>query len=193
MPSIEASLGIKATYFVQVCSDWYNPFSSFQTKILESVISIGHRLGLHTICPPDASSRQITAQIEKEILLLESRFGKVNAVSFHHPPPCIMTNKVKIPWINTYDRDDMKGFEYISDSCQEWPSDPFRIFKQSNKKSFQLLIHPVLWGEKHIPFRKIARNTILLKSQFLHNYLSKNARGIGTCQKQTQTLGKIQE
>ena len=171
IPSIEASIGVRATYFVQIRSDWYNPFSPVQADAIERSLALGHRLGLHVNCPCDADSREASSQIETEMEILQREFGSVDAVSFHQPPCCILENKVKIRHINTYDREDMQGFTYVSDSCQKWSrGDPVTLFRLNPRESYQVLTHPFLWGRGE-PFADIAVKSIIQKAEALYTYL----------------------
>ena len=47
MGSIDKEFGIKSTFFVQVISSAYNPFSVKNKKKILSLIEMGHSVGLH--------------------------------------------------------------------------------------------------------------------------------------------------
>lgn len=117
--------------------------------------------------------------IEREIGLLEWYFGTIDAVSFHQPSEAITGNMVKIGNINTYDRDDMKGFEYFSDSAQRWSKgDPLTMIRSHPGMSFQILTHPFLWGKTMQSFNDLSLKSIALKGQNLYDYNRKYAWGM---------------
>ena len=114
IPDIEKNYEIVATYFIQVTSDLYNPFTPSQANVINTLLKQGHRLGLHFDCCKsgiEIPGEELHNHINREIGLLERYFGTIDAVSFHQPSDVITGNMIKIDHINTYDRDDMKGFE----------------------------------------------------------------------------------
>lgn len=120
----------------------------------------------------------IDSAIGVNISLLKARFGEVEAVSFHHPSREIISNSVKIQWINTYDKEDMRDFEYMSDSCQKWSKgDPVDLARREGGKSFHILSHPALWSESGTSFDELMKTSVLQKANNLYNYLNENARG----------------
>jgi len=182
IPDIEKNYGVSATYFIQVTSDFYNPFSTSQANVIDTVLKLGHRLGLHFDCckgGDEITGEEVHKHIERESGLLERYFGTIDAVSFHQPSDVITCNMVKIAHINTYDRDDMKGFEYFSDSAQRWSKeDPLTLIQSHPGMSFQILTHPFLWGETMQSFSDLSLRSIAVKAQKLYNYNRKYARGI---------------
>lgn len=47
MARLEAELGVRATYFVLISSDFYNVFSARNTAGLREITALGHSVGLH--------------------------------------------------------------------------------------------------------------------------------------------------
>ena len=187
IPDIEKNYGIRATCFIQVTSDFYNPFSTSQAKVIDTLLKLGHRLDLHFDCckgGDEISREEVHEHIEREIGLLERYFGAIDAVSFHQPSDVITGNMIKIDHINTYDRDDMKGFEYFSDSAQRWSKgDPLTLIRSHPGMSFQILTHPFLWRKKMLSFAEISLKSIAVKAQNLYDYNRKHARSINDCLK----------
>ena len=182
VPDIEKIYGVTATYFIQVTSDFYNPFSTSQANVIDSLLKQGHRLGLHFDCSKDGDEipgEEVHNHIDREIGLIERYFGSIDAVSFHQPSDVITGNLVKIDHINTYDREDMKGFEYFSDSAQRWSKgDPLSLIRSHHGMSFQILTHPFLWRKKMLSFADLSLKSIAVKAQNLYEYNRKYARGI---------------
>lgn len=174
IPVIEHELNISATYFLQTSSMFYNVFSEQQVALIRQLQELNHRIGLHTDSTARVPKAEINNFIAQEISLLSHIVPQIDAVSFHQPPGYIVNNEVKINYINTYDRQDMKGFVYISDSSGRWAiGDPLDFLKKNKLLSFQILVHPIAWSEGHINFVDQAENSILQKANILHEYLVK--------------------
>jgi hypothetical protein len=146
---LEASLGIRATYFLMLRSPVYNLLSRANHALVNRIVSMGHWIGLHYdqgFEPHPAVPLQ--QSIEREGLILEEMFGvQVGVVSFHQPGREVLANEVHLHGlVNTYDRADMRGFEYLSDSNMIWQSLPaLDAFKGSVYPRLHLLIHPLWW------------------------------------------------
>ncbi|HDY89596.1 MAG TPA: hypothetical protein ENH82_15980, partial [bacterium] len=88
IPNFEYESGVKATYFIQVASAFYNPFCPSQACEIEKLLKMGHRLGLHFDNQKDEreiSEQEISEQIEQEIAIFQRYYSTVDAVSFHQP------------------------------------------------------------------------------------------------------------
>lgn len=176
MPAIESGLGVMATYFIQVASAFYNPLALEQATKIEELLQAGHRIGLHFDCRNDEEQRYLE-RLEWEHALLATNFGPVDAVSFHHPSPAVIENRIKIPYINTYDQGDMAGFVYFSDSCQRWSKgDPLQLVTGQPVTSFHVLVHPALWTADGRDFSAVSFGSIETKSRHLTEYIIANSR-----------------
>lgn len=156
----EALLGISATYFLMLRSPCYNLLSRQNQSYAETLISFGHKIGLHYDQGFDVIRNTSLADTKKSINQqanwLEVMLGcEVSAVSFHQPSKALLQENLDCGYrVNTYDKNRLEGFSYISDSNRE-----FSIWKQaaSEKSDFlkslayiyprniQLLIHPMWW------------------------------------------------
>ncbi|HKC66856.1 MAG TPA: hypothetical protein VKG26_01370, partial [Bacteroidia bacterium] len=82
----------------------------------------------------------------------------------HQPSLKVINNEIKIKkFINTYDKEDLAGIIYISDSNKVWKeSTPWDIFSQSKYKKLHLLIHPMWWmTNEDLPTEEIWSKTII--------------------------------
>lgn len=149
MSVIETGLGIKATYFIMLRSPVYNLFGRQNHKYVEEIVKNGHTLALHYdegFYP--ANDKSLQDHIETEAEILEKMFGqKITTVSFHQPGPKIISNEIRIKkFINTYDKEDLKGINYFSDSNKLWKNETaWDIFERRKYQKVHLLIHPMWW------------------------------------------------
>jgi len=148
---LEREMGVTSTYFVQLRSPLYNVLSSPHGKLIRKLLDLGHRLGLHfdERSADHAPPATIPDLVDKERALLSAEFGvPVDAVSFHQPTAVVLENNVKIRCLNTYDRQDMAGFGYLSDSSWHWREDPVEAFRSRSHAKLQLLLHPECWTDR---------------------------------------------
>ena len=89
LAAVEAAEGWRASYFVLMRSELYNPFSPAGLHALEKISGGGHEIGLHldaAIHGGDAEALEAAAG--RECATLETITGqKVSMISFHRPAP----------------------------------------------------------------------------------------------------------
>jgi hypothetical protein len=148
---IENELGVKSTYFVQLRSPLYNVLSTPQARFVKRLLELGHGLGLHfdERSYVYASTDELAARVDEERDILKGEFGvPVHVVSFHQPSPMVLENELKLRCLNTYDRTDMRGVGYLSDSNWRWRQDPIQAFRSHTHPHLQLLLHPECWTDR---------------------------------------------
>ena len=87
--------------------------------------------------------------------ILEKMFRRrINAVSFHQPSFDVLQGKVDTgERINTYSKEHLRGYFYISDSNRVFKlfPDAAKFIESLNGQSIQLLIHPMWWVYENSP------------------------------------------
>ena len=149
---IEQDLGIKASYFVLLRSELYNPLSPIGIKILKKLGDLGHEVGLHfdaSLYSPSISC--LNSEVKRECELLEMALGEeVKTVSFHRPSSKQL--KITEPLagrIHTYQPEFFSDIGYCSDSRGGWyHGHPLEHPSVISLKAIQLLIHPIWWNLK---------------------------------------------
>jgi hypothetical protein len=146
---IESDLGLKATYFVLLRSDLYNPFSSENLLSLKQIAAMGHDVGLHfdaSLYAADRKSLEQAASRECTILeaLLEQR---VRTISFHRPSEALLGLPGMIAGRrHTYEPYFFREMGYCSDSRGEWAyGHPLNHPEIGKGRALQLLTHPIWW------------------------------------------------
>jgi hypothetical protein len=162
MARIEYKLGIHATYFLMWRSPCYNLMSRSSQILAESILMLGHHIGLHYDQGFDAKRNRTAAetaqQVQQQADWLQILLGSpVHAVSFHQPSSALLQSGMDCgERINTYDHERLKHFRYISDSnrvfslwqsdqSQQSDNDPTQALEQCYPQNIQLLIHPMWW------------------------------------------------
>ncbi len=146
---IEKELDIHATYFIMMRSTLYNPFCIEAKRIISKILEHGHQLGLHYMGEMFLGDLdKISKDICREKEILENEFDtSVNVVSFHQPSKKFLEAEIKIPGlINTYNKDQMKNYNYFSDSNMRLSKNDLKnLFLNGSNNKIQLLIHPIWW------------------------------------------------
>jgi len=171
---LENGLGVLSTYFVQLRSPLYNVLSRPQARFIRSLLDLGHRLGVHfdERSYEDASAEQMADLVDRERAVLGAEFGvSVDVVSFHQPSARVLENKIKLRCLNTYDRTDMRGVGYLSDSIWRWREEPVAALRSHKHPHLQLLLHPECWTESSMPtegkWHQVLRDNLEIAQQTL--------------------------
>ena len=158
LAQLEAKIGCRCSYFVNLHSEFYNPLQSSEIARLHKILSLGHAIGIHF----DMSHYKITseAQLERELVEQIKIFEKYFLVtpkvfSFHNPTlKHLEFNKsVYAGLTNTYS-ELLQSMPYCSDSNGYWRFQNLSEFLEHNVgNSIQVLTHPGWWQEHHLPPR----------------------------------------
>jgi hypothetical protein len=180
--TIEASLGIKSTFFFMLRSPVYNLMSRYNTRDLMKIMDMGHHVGLHFDAGFIAYDNTVD-QINMEIKILEQITGKkVSVVSFHQPIIHEVRKINEHNFINTYEKSLGDEFFYISDSNMQWKNKPaIDFFRQKTYKKIQLLIHPIWWNEDQSDTQEIWDIAIKRNCEKMGKQLIETERAIGLC------------
>ncbi len=160
MAEIESSLGVKATYFFQIHSPYYNIFDLHYTEVLKKIESLGHFIGFHF----DSHYYGIDdeSQLNKYIELDKNYFEtvldiKIDAYSFHNTTPftqsCLALTYGGL--INVYSSFFKEHYNYCGDSLGYWRFDVLGdVLVDPNVRHLQVLTHDANWSEEVLSPRK---------------------------------------
>ncbi|HKP37799.1 MAG TPA: hypothetical protein VJT71_13160 [Pyrinomonadaceae bacterium] len=155
---IEEEMGVRSTYFLMLRSAMYNLLSLPNAELVREIIGRGHWIGLHFDEVPyaNATPERIKEYVDEERARVSTEFGApVDVVSFHQPSARVLQNELKLNCINTYNREDVEGAYYLSDSNTVLKEGcPSNLFKAAVHTRLQLLLHPEWWTEKEMPLQE---------------------------------------
>lgn len=148
---IENENCIKSTFFVLLSTDFYNIFSKQSNEILKEIINLDHEIGLHF----DEKTYEINNKkdleyyIEYEKNILEKSLGiHVDTVSMHRPSKWILENDIQFKnIINSYSKEFLKQFKYLSDSRMHWREDVIGVVGSERYDKIHILTHPFWYSE----------------------------------------------
>ena len=151
---IENELGVTATYFVLLHSDYYSVFEQKVKHSFERILGLGHRLALHfdPVYYNIKSQEELEQYLIFEKNILETIFKTEVAVfSFHNPTEEILKFDA---WsygglINTYAKELKENFAYCSDSNGHWRfKRMFDVISEEIPEKLQILTHPEWWTKE---------------------------------------------
>jgi hypothetical protein len=162
---LECDLGIRSTYFVMLRSAMYNLLSPNNAALVREILGQGHWLGLHFDESVHAGEplERLSALVDRERQWLKEEFGQsVEVVSFHQPSHKIVEGTLALNCINTYNRQDLAGVHYVSDSNLKFRDGcPSEIFRGKRHRLVQILLHPEWWSENEMPLEEKWNQMIL--------------------------------
>lgn len=160
MATLEHINGIHSTYFIHLRSSLYNPISEINLDLMQKIHSLGHDIAVHVTYRDDLE--KLSIDVVNQIQFLSFYFNELNTkiVSFHKPgkkakniSSFLLPNNIS----HTYEKKFFKDIQYYSDSGGRWQyGNPVNSIDFSNKKSMQILTHPIWWLERgNSPLEKI--------------------------------------
>ena len=160
MAQIEHNEGVKATYFFQLHSPYYNVMGSHYREVFHQIRNLGHCVGLHF----DSAYWGITSedQLNDFIVLdkeyLEKNMGvEIDTFSFHNTTPftqsCLAFRYGGL--INVYSSYFKEHYNYCSDSLGYWRFDRLEdVLNDDNVQHLQVLTHDANWNDEVLSPRK---------------------------------------
>lgn len=149
MGEIEATHGVRSTYFLMLRSPAYNLFSRYAFDVVNRLKVLGHEIALHfDAAHPAAVNRNLEEAVLDDVRTLALHANvEVKSVSYHQPSSEILGGDVRIePLINTYNKSQMHGWYYCSDSNRVWKEhNALSVFEEDRYSKVQILIHPIWW------------------------------------------------
>jgi hypothetical protein len=145
LAGMEADLGISATYFVLISSDFYNIASPQSRSSIERMVSSGARLGLHF---DPTAYEDLDAGFGIEKATFERLTGvPLTIVSLHRPREFLTDNNRKLAGVrHTYEDEYFKDLVYVSDSGGSFRfGHPLETDAFREGSSIHLNLHPIWW------------------------------------------------
>ncbi len=171
MAELEAVRGVRASYFVQLTSPFYNALEPGISARLRRIAALGHDIGIHFEPSSDASEEQLAF----EARTLESALNvPIRVFSLHNP--------------TTYDAarfeaDEVAGllnasapvwrhdFVYCSDSNGLWRYRSLvEVIEDADSRNIYALTHPEWWQDVAMPPRERIRRCIDGRAEFCSRY-----------------------
>ncbi|MCF0132135.1 MAG: hypothetical protein HUJ71_10385 [Pseudobutyrivibrio sp.] len=178
MSLLEDKLGIKATYYALLNTDFYNVASNTNRLLLQDMISRGHEIGLHFDEAQYSDETSYESVVEKEIAVLSAILDHpVTTVSMHRPSQKALEGDWQFEGVvNSYSKLFFKEFKYLSDSRMRWREDPVEAITSHEYDRIQIVTHPFWYSEDKGEFREKLYDFIELAATERYDALCDNIR-----------------
>lgn len=171
---IESKLGMKATYFFLLRSNFYNIISPQDFDNVCKIRKLGHRITLHF---DPMIYEDFHKGLKREVAIFQQYFDEeVEIISLHRPNDFFQKYDAPIMGIeHTYQSKYFHDIKYFSDSTGVWRfGHPFDSLEFLLRKPLHILIHPVWWmvegGSNFDKLRSYySQRTETLKTDFINN------------------------
>ena len=188
LAQIEHAAGVRAHYFVQLHSEFYNTLEKEIFLLLKEIIRLGHYVGLHF----DANfwevedQQQLVACLRKDRKILEDLLGvRITRFSFHNTTPALlaMDDLHYAGLLNVYAREIRQKYRYCTDSTGIWRYERLvDVLTDDSIQCLQVLTHDGMWQDEPMaPRQRVlrcincrARWTILWYDDCLNKYDQSN-------------------
>ncbi|HEX2544604.1 MAG TPA: hypothetical protein VHL79_06990 [Ramlibacter sp.] len=174
---IEAEAGVRASYFVHLHCDFYNPFDARSLRAVAEIAALGHDIGLHFdfVLAGVKDAVALAARVQQEAGFLQAQYGvPVRAFSFHNPTPEALAFDAQSygGLVNTYGAYFRTQVAYCSDSNGHWRHERLEdVLARPAAGPLQVLTHPTWWTAQVMsPREKIERTVQHLGASILADY-----------------------
>lgn len=160
MAKIENEAGVKATYFFQLHTGYYNLFDTHYRQVFYDIKDLGHHVGLHFDCRYWGINDE--ARLDEFITLdrqyLEKNLNvELDTFSFHNTTPftqsCLEYRYGGL--INVYSSFFKEHYNYCGDSLGYWRFDRLEdVLNDEKVRHLQVLTHDGNWSEEVLSPRK---------------------------------------
>jgi hypothetical protein len=171
MAEQEAARGVRATYFIQLTSPYYNVLESGVLARLRCIADLGHSIGIHFEPVGEASEEQLAFEAKT---LSRGLNVPIRVFSLHNPTTYDATRfeaDCVAGLINASAPVWRKDFTYCSDSNGMWRFRPLaEVLNDPASRNVHVLTHPEWWQEEAMPPRERIRRCIAGRAEYCTRY-----------------------
>jgi len=190
--TIESDLGIRSTYFFQVCAETYNLREATTYQAVNALQRMGHTIGLHfdLTWKPNSEWEEIAERCDEDKAVFRGITGvePCEIISFHNPHRFVsqILNQPVNGIRHTYEQAYFSEMKYVSDSQGWYEACPCQLFAEEKYPVVQLLTHADYWSDDTTGdfIRDVAR-VVKLRSDRLAQYF---IDGHPVCKRHEQRL-----
>lgn len=174
MALIEAEEKVKATYYIMLCSPFYDFRQKHNLNIIHDIYDMGHQIGLHydseylNDLPPTNHERFLETLLEQKQYLEKTTGLAINTFSLHNPTYLlektfnqIKNNRYYYEMTNVYYKFLNNNIKYNSDSNGYWRYESIdEVIDPVLFPYLHLLLHPFWWSNPDLSPREKVENLL---------------------------------
>ena len=152
LAQVNASHGVRGTFFVLLRSQIYNALSQWSLDRICRINDFGQHVAFHYafLSGIPVDDDRLAALVTEDFEILRSQIPDMQPVfSWHNPDPVFLRQRggLVVPgMVNVYSEPFTRSIPYCSDSNLRYtPSEFEHILKQEDHHVVQLLLHPFNW------------------------------------------------
>lgn len=152
MARVNASLGVRGTFFLLVRSNVYNLLAPRNLHQARTLLDLGQWIGLHfaALDPVPECAEQVVSLVQREMDLYRRELPQTEPVVAWHNPAQVWLDRyaeLEIPdLVNVYRAPFTKAIVYRSDSnLRHTAADFEKLLRDGNLRQLHLLFHPLNW------------------------------------------------
>jgi hypothetical protein len=189
---IEHKHNVQSTYFILLSTGFYNPFHRKAYDIIQKIRVMGHEIGLHfdETRYSIANEKEFARYVEKEASILSAGLNmNIEVVSMHRPSKWVLEKNLKFDnLINSYSKEFISNFKYLSDSRMNWSEDVYRVIQSNMYDRLHILTHPIWYGEQQFNIKDILLGFINNQRYICYENMRDNIRNLDEVLK-TEDIG----
>ena len=163
MAQIEAEIGVKSTYCIQVRNNIYNAISNKNIGLVKKIKALGHEIALHQDPPTGLGDYGLKEYLLRDIETLNKYYNiPIRIFSYHRPKQEYLQKYFTVgDKINTNGNKFFHYFKgdgiikpeeldvtYLADSNHKWKWGDPKDLDFTKVKKLQMNMHPYSWSEE---------------------------------------------
>jgi hypothetical protein len=150
---VNAERGVRGTFLLLLRSQVYNLLSANSLQRARELMALGQTVGLHVPAPPPeaAADAPLDRLVRRDFDVVSQELPELAPVfAWHNPNREILQRSASLPsvggLVNAYHERWTGAIAYRSDSnLRNRPDELISFIRNHERRSFQLLIHPLNW------------------------------------------------
>lgn len=179
---LEYKNGAQSTYFILLSTSFYNFFDRKANKIINEIKAMGHDIGLHfdEARYSIETKEQLIHHVKKEISIMSQGLDmEIESVSMHRPSKWVLESNVQFNnVINSYSKDFIDDFKYLSDSRMNWREDAHQVIQSNTHERLHILTHPIWYGTEEVTMQDKLKEFIREQKDKTYDNMKENIRDL---------------
>lgn len=190
MAVIEGDMGVKASYFILLTTDFYNAASARSQKAIDRILAAGHEVGLHldeTLYKGYTQEQMISAVLREKNILSDICKQEITTISLHRPSVGMLNSDFHIPgMLNVYGNTFFRQFKYVSDSRRNWREPVVDVINSGAYDRLHILTHPFWYHSQEKGLGDTVRDFVNSANRERYDSFRQNITDLGSIMRESE-------